>query len=77
MYSTGICRWLIKIKDVKKLRQDTKIDLLIKDEMAGLGCLFVCTFGDYLWPVLIAAHTANNLDLGDEPENKNEGYESD
>ena len=42
--------------------------------MVGLGCLFVCTFGNYLEPVLIAAHTANNLDFGDEP--RNEGYES-
>ena len=77
MYSAGISRWLIKIKDVKKSSQGTEIDRFIKDEMAGLGCLSVCTFGDYLWPVLTAAHTANNLDLGDEPENKNEGYESD
>ena len=42
--------------------------------MAGLGCLFVCTFGYFLAPVLIAVHTANNLDLGDGPED--EGYES-
>ena len=42
--------------------------------MANLGCLFVCTFGDYLAPVLIAAHTYNNLGRGDETEN--EGYES-
>ena len=42
--------------------------------MANLGCLFVCTFGDYFAPVLIAAHTANNVGFGDEP--KNEGYES-
>ena len=42
--------------------------------MAGLGCLFVCTFGNFLAPVLIAAHTANNIDFGDEPEN--EDYES-
>ena len=41
--------------------------------MAGLGCLFVCTFGNFLAPVLIAAHTANNIDF-DEPED--EGYES-
>ena len=34
----------------------------------------MCTFGDYLAPVLIAAHTANNVDLGDEPEG--EDYES-
>ena len=35
----------------------------------------MCTFGNFLGPVLIAAHTANNLDLGDKFEN--EGYESD
>ena len=73
LYSTGISRWL-KIKDVRKLRQDIENDPIIKDQMANLGCLFVCTFGDYLAPVLIAAHTANNLDFGDELEN--EGYES-
>ena len=73
LYSIGISRWL-KIKDAKKLRQDIENDPIIKDQMANLGCLFVCTFGDYLAPVLIAAHTANNLDFGDELEN--EGYES-
>ena len=36
--------------------------------------VFVCTFGDYLRHVLIAAHTANKLDLGGEPDD--EGYES-
>ena len=73
LYSTGICHWL-KIKDVKKLRQDIENDPVIKDQIAGLGCIFVCTFGNYLAPVLIAAHTANNLDFGDELED--EGYES-
>ena len=38
--------------------------------MADLGCLFVCTFGNFLAPVLIAAHTANNVDFGDEPEDE-------
>ena len=42
--------------------------------MANLGSLFVCTFGNYLATILTAAHTANNLDFGDEFENK--GYES-
>ena len=45
LYSTGISPW-IKIRDVKNLRQDTENDPIIKDKMAGLGCLFVCTFGD-------------------------------
>ena len=40
--------------------------------MANLGFLFVCTFGDYFAPVLIAEHTYNNPDRGDE----NESYES-
>ena len=43
--------------------------------MANLGCLFMCTFGNYLAPVLIAAHTANNVDLGGKPE-EDEGYEN-
>ena len=43
--------------------------------MAHLGYLSVCTFGKYLAPVLVAVHTVNNLDLGDELEN--EDYESD
>ena len=44
--------------------------------MANLGCIFVCTFGDYLAPVLVAAHTVNNLDLCDEQGHENEVYES-
>ena len=74
MYSTGIS-WVVKIRDVKKLQQDIENDPIIKDQMANLGCLLVCTFGNFLAPVLVAAHTVNNLDLGDELEN--EGYESD
>ena len=50
LYSTGIYRWL-KIKDIKKLHQDIEIDPIIKDQMTGLGCFFVCTFGNYLTPI--------------------------
>ena len=75
LYSTVISRWL-KIKDVKKLQQDIENDPIIKDQLANLSCLFVCTFGNYLAPVLIAAHTANNADFGDEQGYENEGYES-
>ena len=74
LYSTGISR-VVKIRDVKKLQQDIENDPIIKDQMANLGCLLVCTFGNFLAPVLVAAHVLNNLDLGDELEN--EGYESD
>ena len=73
LYSTGISWWL-KIKDVKKLRQDIENDPIIKDQMANLGYLLVCTFDSFLAPVLVAVHTVNNLDLGDEPED--EGYTS-
>ena len=74
LYSTRISRW-VKIKDAKKLCQDIETDPVIKDQMAGLGCLFMCTFGNYLAPILTAAHTANNVDFGGEP--GNEGYETD
>ena len=74
LYSTGISRW-IKTKDVHKLRQDIENDLIIKDQMAGLGCLLVCTFRNFLAHVLVAAHTVKNLDLGNELEN--ESYKSD
>ena len=80
LYSTSNSR-CVKIKDVKKFRQDIDDDPIIKDQITGLGCLLVCTYDDYLAPVLasvlIAAHTSNNVDSGDEPENKNEGYECD
>ena len=74
LYSTSISR-VAKIRDVKKLKQDTENDSIIKDQMANLGCLLVCTFGNFLAPVLVGAHTVNNVDFGDEPED--EGYESD
>ena len=73
LYSNGTSRWL-KIKDVKKLRKDIEDDLLIKDWMVDLGCFLVHTLGDYLAPVLIAAHTLKNLDRRAEPENMD--YES-
>ena len=80
LYCKGIC-WWVKIKDVNKLCKNNEDDPIIKDQTAGLGCLLVFIFGDYLVlvlaSVLIATHTWNNVDSGDEPENKNEGYESD
>ena len=72
LYSSGISRF-VKIRDVKKLRQDFEDDPVIKDQMAALGCLLVHTFGDYLAGILLAVHTVNNLDCGNKPEN--EGYE--
>ena len=74
LYSTVISR-VVKIRDVKKLQQDIENDPIIKDQMTNLGCLLVCDFGNFLAPVLVAAHTVNNLDLCDELENQD--YESD
>ena len=65
---------MVKIRDVKKLQQDIENDPMIKDQMANLGCLLVCAFGNLLAPVLVAVHTVNNLDLGNELET--EDYES-
>ena len=73
LYSTGISR-VVKIRDVTKLQQNIENDPIIKDQMANLGCLLVCTFDNFLVPVLVAVHTVNNLDLGYESEH--EGYES-
>ena len=68
---------MVKIRDVKKLQQDIENDLIIKDQMANLGCLLLCTYGNFLAPILLAAHTVNNLDIGNEQDLENEGYESD
>ena len=73
LYSPRISQW-VKIKDVKNLCQDIENDPIIKDQMAGLGRLFVRTLGNYLVPVLITEHTANNLDPSNGTED--EGYES-
>ena len=74
LYATGIS-WWVKIRDVHKLRHNIENDLITKDQMADLGCLLVSTFGRFFAPVLGVAHTVNNLDLGNELENKH--YESD
>ena len=74
LYSSVIS-WVVKIREVKKLRQDIENDSMIKDQMTNLGFLLVSTFGDYLAPILVDVHLVNNLDRGNELENK--GYESD
>ena len=68
-YSASISL-MVKIRDVKKLQQDIENDRIFKDQMASLACILVCTFGNFLPPALVAAPTVNNLDLGDELENK-------
>ena len=73
LHFTGISWWL-KIGDVKSLGLDIDNDLIIKDQMASLGFLLVCTFGNLLAPVVVAAYTVKNLGFGDEPQD--EDYES-
>ena len=68
---------MVKIRDVKKLQQDIENDLIIKDQMANLVCHLVCTFGNFLASILVAMHTVNNLDIGNEQGLEYEGYESD
>ena len=71
---------MVKIRDVKKLQQDIENDPIIKDQMDNLGCLLVCTFGSFLGvfaPFSVAAHTVKSLDLANEQDLENEGYESD
>ena len=75
LYSTGISR-MIKIRNVYKLQQDIENDPMIQDQMASLDCLLVCTFGNFLVTVLVAAHTVNKLDLCNEQGHENEDYES-
>lgn len=62
---TGISQ-VVKILDVKKLQQHIENDSIIKDQMAKLAYLFVCTFDNFLTLLLVAAHTFNNLDVGHE-----------
>ena len=75
LFSTGISR-MVKIRNVYKLQQDIENDRMIKDQIASLDCLLVCTFGNFLVPVLVAAHAVNKLDLGNEQGHENEDYES-
>ena len=74
LYSSGISHF-VKIRDVKKLRQDIEDDPVIKDQMP-LGCLLVYTFGDYFAGILVAVRTLNNLDRDDEPESEGYGSEA-
>ena len=60
LYSTGISQ-VVKTREVKKLRQDVENDLVIKDQMANLECVLVCTFGNFLAPILGSTHMVANL----------------
>ena len=57
---------MVKIRDIKKLQQDIENGPIIKDQMANLGRFLVRALDRLLVPVLVVAHTVNNLDLRDE-----------
>lgn len=58
LYSTGVSK-IVKIDSIDQLRKDIDEDPIIKDSMAEVGALLVETFGRYLAPLLVLAHTAN------------------
>ena len=59
LYSNGVSK-VIKIDDVNALRRDIEEDPIIRDSMADVGALMVGTFGRFLAPMLVVAHTANH-----------------
>ena len=61
MYSKSVSR-VLKIDSVEQLRRDIDSDPIIKESMADIGALMVGTFGRFLAPLLIAAHTANHTE---------------
>ena len=61
MYSKGVSR-VLRIDNVDQLRKDIDNDPIIRDSMADVGALMVGTFGRFLAPLLIAAHTANHTE---------------
>ena len=65
---------MVKVRDIKKLQEDTENDPIIRDEMANLGCPLVCTFHNFLESVLVVAYLVNKLDLRLEQSFENKGY---
>ena len=61
LYSKSIAQF-IKISNVKRLCNDIENDPIIKDSMSDLGGLMVGTFGRFLAPLLVIAHTLNHSD---------------
>ena len=48
----------------KEMQEDIENDAVIRDQKSSFGCLLVCTFGNFLMPVLVAVDRVNKLDLG-------------
>ena len=58
LYSTGVSK-IVKIDGIDQLRKDIDEDPIIRDSMEEVGALLVGTFGRYLAPLLVLAHTTN------------------
>ena len=81
LWSTGVNRFF-PVR-VEQLKQDIKEDIIIQDQMADLGRFLMATLGPFLAPVLIAAHTLNNVkgvesnnEKGSSGDADNKGYKS-
>ena len=61
LYSVGVSK-ILKINSTDQLRKDIDSDPVIRESMAEIGALLVGTFGRFLTPLLIAAHTANHTE---------------
>ena len=61
LYSVGVSK-ILKIDSTDQLRKDIDSDPVIRESMADIGALLVGTFGRFLTPLLIAAHTANHTE---------------
>ena len=68
IYSKGVSR-ILKIDSVERLRRDIVNEPIIKESMADVVVLMVGTFGRFLAPLLIVAHTANHTEGFKETEN--------
>ena len=63
LYSVGVSK-ILKIDSTDQLRRDIDSDPVpvIRESMADIGAVLVGTFGRFLTPLLIAAHTANRTE---------------
>ena len=61
LYSQSVSRFL-KIDDIAQMRKEIDEDPVIKDCMVDIGAAMVCTFGRFLAPLLVIAHTANHTE---------------
>lgn len=62
MYSKVVGR-VVQLDSAESLCKDIEEDPIIKDSMADLGLLVYSAFGNFLTPLLVAAHTVNHCQI--------------